>query len=174
MTLTKDYIIKHLPVYRDKWITVKSKQAVPDIINSIVTSHYQFADHYDKIAHLFAGPTLWDTCNNLFYFCKDNIRYKEESEDSQSTAIPAGILVRGYGDCKHYASFVAGCLSALKRQGVINADTDVTFSFASYKKNQTIPYHVFVIAKDKDGEIWIDPTPGAEKMTPVYWINKTV
>ena len=170
MTICKQQILSRLPDFRDQWITVKGQQQVPDIIDSILQSHRDFGKYYDSIGFLFRGNTISDTCENLFHFCRDNIRYYEESEDSQSTAIPTGILVRGYGDCKHYASFVAGCLDAISRAE--GTPIDFEYCFASYKKDQQIPYHVFVICKDDDGsEIWIDPTPGAAEKNPVWWVR---
>lgn len=169
MTVSRDTVLKRLPVFRDKWITVKAKQRVPDIIDSMLQSHRDFARQYDAIGPMFAGDNIEQTCENLFHFCKDNIRYREESENEQSTAIPAGILVRGEGDCKHYASFIAGCLDAINRSGT---PIKWEYCFASYKKDQKTPYHVFVIAQDEKGEeIWIDPTPGAADMVPVWWVR---
>lgn len=170
--VSKDVLLKSLPDYKDQWVTVKSKQSVPDIIDDILYTHQKFKKYYDSIGYLFEGSTLFETCEKLFWFCKDNIKYKEESEDKQSTALPAGILVRGEGDCKHYASFIAGCLSAIERMYGVNYN--IEYCFASYKKGQPVPYHVFVIVQDDEGEIWIDPTPGADKMNPVWWVRKKV
>ena len=162
-----------LPDFRDKWVVVKEKQAVDHIIKDLLDCHYKFAGHYDNISQVFKGQTVADTCDRLYYFCKENIRYKEEGESEQTTAIPAGILVRGQGDCKHYASFIAGCLCSLARSGY---PVSVSFCFASYKEDQRTPYHVFVICNDLQtgDEIWIDPTPGSANMVPVWVVEQNI
>src|SRR5689334_5376498 len=105
MYVDRSFILGQLPKYRNEWVTVMQRQAVPDIMRSLFEAHRKFAAYYDSIGLFFEGNTLAQTCDNLYNFCKANIRYKEETIDWQSTALPTGILVRGYGDCKHYASF---------------------------------------------------------------------
>lgn len=170
MTVSREQLLKELPNYRGQWFTVKGQQHVNDIINDILICHREFRSHYDIIGPAFADVDLYSTCERLYNFCSDNIWYEEETEDCQTTAIPAGILVRGHGDCKHYASFIAGCLDAIGRYE--GKKIDFEYCFASYKKDQRTPYHVFVIVRDVDGsEIWIDPTPGATGRDPVYWLR---
>jgi len=169
----KYFVLQHLPEYRDEWETVVDDQEVKDIIRTMFDSHVQFKGYYDNIGYLFDGNTISDTCENLFAFCKNNIRYREESKDLQTTALPTGVLVRGYGDCKHYASFIAGCLGAIER----NTGTKINweYCFASYRIDQRTPYHVFVIVNDEKGnEIWVDPTPGADNKVPVWWVRKKI
>jgi hypothetical protein len=171
MHLDKTFLISQMPTYQDKWVTVMQKQEVKNIMREIYESHADFRKYYDKIAGFFWTGDIAGTCNNLFTFCRDNIRYVEESEDWQSTALPTGILVRGYGDCKHYASFIAGCLDAISRK---ICPVDWCYCFASYKLDQRTPYHVFVIVQDGENEIWVDPTPGAGDKEPVWEIRKRV
>src|SRR5574337_974124 len=101
MYVEKEILLRKLPPYRDEWITVKDDQDVHDIINEILDAHKEFAPYYDKIALYFDADTIGGVCNNLYKFCKENISYHEETADDQTTALPAGILTRGYGDCKH-------------------------------------------------------------------------
>lgn len=173
MYVDKSFILGQLPPYRNEWVTILQRQSVPDIMRSMFEAHKQFKPYYDRIGLYFQGDSLAETCENLYRFCKQNIRYQEETEDWQSTALPTGLLVRGFGDCKHYASFIAGCLGAIERaQGV---PIDWFYCFASYKWLVTTPYHVFVVAIDTDGtEIWIDPTPGAYGKNPVWVVEKKV
>lgn len=173
MYVSRSFILDQLPKYRNQWVTVKQRQAVPDIMRDLYQAHKDYRPHYDQIGRFFEGPTVAATCENLYHFCKENIKYREESEDWQSTALPTGILVRGYGDCKHYASFVAGCLGAIERaQGY---PIDWVYCFASYKWAQSTPYHVFVVVRDEEGEeIWVDPTPGAYGKQPVWIVTKKV
>jgi len=173
MYVSKSFILDQLPDYRGQWVTVMHRQAVPDIMRQMYSAHKQYRAYYDQIGLYFEGETLAETCDNLYQFCKENIRYREESEQWQTTALPTGILVRGEGDCKHYASFIAGCLAAIERaEGV---PIDWKYCFASYDWARRTPYHVFVIVTDDRGnEIWVDPTPGAYGKEPVWMVTKKV
>lgn len=173
MYVSKSFILDRLPKYRNEWVTIMQRQAVPDIMRSMFEAHAQFRSYYDKIGAYFLGNTLAQTCDNLYNFCRENIRYREESEEWQTTALPTGILVRGFGDCKHYAAFIAGCLAAIERAEGVTIDW--CYCFASYKWTQPTPYHVFVVVRDEDGaEIWVDPTPGAYGKQPVWIVTKKV
>lgn len=166
MRVSKTELLEALPVYQDSWETVLYRQRVPDIIKTILQSHRDYREYYDCIAGFFDCPTVGEICDKLFDFCKANIVYREESEEFQSTSIPTGILVRGFGDCKHYAGFIAGVLSALERQG---RKIDWKYCFASYKLFERDPYHVFVTVRAPgENEIWVDPTPGAYGRIPVW------
>ena len=172
-TIDKDVILSVLPEYRNEWITVMQRQEVPHIMAEVFEAHKDFSKYYDSIGLLFEGSTIGETADNLYFFCKENIKYQEEGEDFQTTAVPAGILVRGHGDCKHYASFIAGCLAAIERK--TGEKINWQYCFASYKLTQRTPYHVFVIVTEPDGsEIYIDPTPGADGKEPVWWYRQKV
>jgi hypothetical protein len=172
MRVTKSSILAKLPPYQDKWVTVTSSQDVGDIISDIVKSHYLFAPYYDRFAYSFSASTIEEICDNLVNFCKENIQYKEENEDIQSTALPTGILERGQGDCKHYASFIGGCLSAISRE--TGVPINWKYCFASYKIDQRTPYHVFVTVETPSGTVWCDPTPGADGKQPVWVVYKKI
>jgi hypothetical protein len=163
-------ILSVLPPYRDKWITVTHTQDVSDIIKDICTAHRKFARYYDQFAMQFYSPSIDELCDDLYQFCKDNIEYVEENEDLQTTALPTGILTRGHGDCKHYASFIGGVLDAISR--ITGERIDWHYCFASYKKDQQTPYHVFVVVNGPSGPIWVDPTPGSANATPAWVINE--
>lgn len=166
--MDKRSLIAKLPPYQDKWVTVKNDHNVKDIITDILKKHKQFAPYYDCIALSFDRNTIDKICNDLYQFCKENIKYKEEKEDNQTTAIPTGILLRGYGDCKHYASFIGGVLDSIDR--LTGKQIDWHYRFVSYNALNSTPHHVFIVVNDGDDEIWIDPTPGADKLYP-SWIE---
>jgi hypothetical protein len=63
-------------------------------------------------------------------------------------------------------------LGAINR--ITGAGIDWHFYYASYKEKERTPYHVFITVRGEDGEIWVDPTPGSELMTPKHWILKKV
>ncbi len=169
---TIENLLAALPAYRDEWITITGRQSVGDIIAEVLNAHREFSPYYENIALFFDGETVEDIANNLYNFLKKNIRYSEEKEEDQTTAIPSGILTRGYGDCKHYSSFAGGVLDALNR--LTGKKIKWSYRFASYDPFNKNPHHVFIVIEDRGGEIWIDPTPGSETHEPVWQVDKKI
>lgn len=170
--VTKQQILARLPTYRDEWEVVKKKQYVNDIIREILTCQDLFAGYYDSFSVLFLRDSVERIADALYDFCVQNIDYKEETVKVQSSAIPTGILLRGMGDCKHYALFIGGVLGSLNR--LYGTGINWWYCFAGYKPGDKEPYHVFVAVYDpvsKD-ELWIDPTPGAGQKEPTLLITK--
>jgi len=168
----KNLLLENLPPYQDRWIVVKEDQNVNEIINEILNAHEDFSDYYNQIALYFDAGTVKETCQTLYRFCKEYLEYVEEPEQMQTTSTPAGLLTRGYCDCKGYASFCAGILDALKR--LTGKKIDWKYRFASYEALDKLPHHVFVVVNDNGKDIWIDPTPGAAKKNPAWIIDKKV
>lgn len=172
MAVTVLDLLDQLPPYKDAWILINDNQAVPDIINEVCDAHSEFASYYDNLSSFFEDEDTTVVCENIYRFLKQNIKYKEESEKEQTSALPTGILIRGKGDCKHYSGFSAGILDAINRSG---QRINWCYRFASYRIWDRTPHHVFVVVNPgTNNEIWIDPTPGADEMTPVWQIDKTV
>jgi hypothetical protein len=169
VTVTK--LLDQLPPFQDEWVTVKKNQKVDDIIREIIKDHADFKDQYDKIGPFFNGNSVSEIADNIFYFLKKNIRYEEEEENDQTTSIPAGILTRKQGDCKHYAILSGGILDALKRKG---KNIDWYYRFASYDFTNETPHHVFTVINDRGREIVIDPTPKSETKIPVWILDKHI
>lgn len=152
---TRDTILAAVPP-KNRSVVLLQDQDVPAIIRGITFYHKQHARQYDRIARQFDSGSERDIARALFNFCKKNIEYCVEGEEVQSIRSPGRILAEGNGDCKHYASFIAGVLDALKRSGL---DIDWAYRFAKYTNGRgKVTNHVFVILYDQDGkEIWIDP-----------------
>jgi hypothetical protein len=171
--VTPDMILSRLPAYRDQWELIKETQYVPDIIKEVCTAHKLFASHYDQFSDLFYRRDPAKVADSLYNFCKKYLKYVEEPVKTQTTAIPAGIIERGYitgkgVDCKHYALFCAGVIGSLNRlYGRCCGDA---FYFVAYD-GATEPYHVFLCVKDSENDIWVDPTPGSGG-TPSLVIEK--
>ena len=170
MYVSRDVLLQQLPDYKDGWVMVHPNQEVRDIIVTMLDSYEEFARYYDKIALYFDADTVEEICDNLYNFCKKNIAYVEETEDSQTVALPTGILTRGIADCKGYAGFIGGCLGAITR--LTGKKINWEFCFASYRLGQRVPHHVFVIVHDRGTDIWVDPTPGSSGKQPVWMLNK--
>jgi hypothetical protein len=102
---------------------------------------------------------------------KYNFTYDAETTEDQTVRSPAAILELGHLDCKHYSLFVYGVLSAIQRN--CGDNFTITYRLASYNGDVT-PGHVFVVAKDYMGSIWIDPvlTHFDERKQPSYYFDK--
>jgi hypothetical protein len=171
MTPTVGALLNELPPYQDNWIVIHPNQSVRDIMTEVVNAHEEFAPYYDKIALYFDDSSVKKICDKVYSFIKRNIKYHEEPEETQTSALPTGVLTRGFGDCKHYSGFAAGVLDALKRTG---RNIDWSYKFASYDPASKTPHHVFVEVRDHGETIWIDPTPGAREKTPWWLMDKKV
>lgn len=151
-------LLTRLPAFQGSRVVVTSKQSVGRIMKEVVKAHNDYAADYDKIAEYFFADSQLATERKLFDFCKENLHYNIESDETQTVRSPAAILVldeiRGV-DCKHYASFIGGVLDAINRTGYENFDW--FYRFASYDINDQVPEHVFVVVKENGEEIWIDP-----------------
>ena len=153
--ISKAVLLDVLPPFENNQVIIEKKQNVHDIIKEVLNAHKCFAVDYDFIYGYFDQGTTFQICKNLFDFCKQNIRYEIEPEASQTTKSPAAILALGFGDCKHYAGFIGGVLSAINRNDEKNIDW--CYTFASYSLLDPEVQHVFITVRVGQKEIWIDP-----------------
>lgn len=161
--VTPEMILARLPPYRDEWELIVNRQYVPHIIKEVCQAHKDFEWCYDRFSDLFYHRDPMRVADDLYEFCKTFLMYKEESEITQTSSLPTGIIERGYVtgpgvDCKHYALFSAGVIGSLNR--MYNCSYDAVFMFVGYGEADE-PYHVFVSLKCDELDIWIDPTPGS-------------
>lgn len=154
----KDQLLAVLPPFNNNTVLIERDQDVKDIIKEVCESHEIFASDYNEIASYFNTPSVERICQNLFDFCKLNIRYRVEGKEKQTSKSPSAIIALGDsvgGDCKHYATFIGGVLDAIKR--TTGRKIDWWYRFASYRRFDKTPGHVFVVVKYNGNEIWIDP-----------------
>lgn len=155
MHVSKDELLEYLPPFNNKLVLIEGAQDVTDIINEVAQAHQYFASDYDNIYQFFDIGTVKEICKNLFDFCRANISYVIEGENYQTTKSPAAILAQGFGDCKHFAGFIAGILSAISRN--TGRKINWKYRFASYSILNPDPGHVYVVVNDQGREISIDP-----------------
>jgi len=148
-------IISSLPAFRGNKQVIKKDQNTADIMNEVYKAHQIFAADYNLLTDYFSAADPVQLAKQVFKFCKDNIEYRIESEDLQTTRSPSGILFLKHGDCKHYAAMSAGILDAIRRQRKLNYQ--LAYRFASYELLDSMPAHVFVVMTWKGQEYWIDP-----------------
>lgn len=155
MRVNANALLSVLPPFTNKSVLIESVQEVPDIISEVVNAHKYFAKDYDSIYQFFNSDSIEKICRNLFQFCKENIGYIVETEEEQTTKSPSAMLAMGYGDCKHYAAFIAGILDAIRRN--TGRKIDWRYRFGSYDYFNSDPGHVFVVVTDGKKDFWIDP-----------------
>lgn len=153
-------LLDKLPPFKGNEVVLVDEQDVDDIITGIVKRHKIFAPDYDCIAADFLGGDEYDISKRLFDYVKRSIPYEVESRKKQTVRSPSAILaMSGFwgGDCKHYASFIAGVLDAIER--LTGTPIDWVYRFAGYNILDPDDLgHVFVVINPgSDDEIWIDP-----------------
>jgi hypothetical protein len=156
--MNRKLLLNMLPAFHGKKQLISKEQDVLDIIKEVCDSHIAFANDYDKISSFFDRGNELETSKALFDFCKNNFEYKQETEESQTTRPPAGILSTGKivgVDCKHYAGFIAGVLDSIKRK--TGQPIKWKYRFSSYNMLDPSPQHVFVVLGDGENETWVDP-----------------
>jgi len=124
-------------------LLVKNRQTAKDIAGLMLTAEKQSRDDAKRIAKFFKAPTVYGTCQRIFYFLKKHVPYEREPSDKQSAKTVSRIISdarKGYGnDCKHYATFA---VSILKNLGI-----NGNFRLVSFYENQN-PTHAYAVAKD--------------------------
>ena len=156
--VSKNTLISKLEPFLGKKDVIVYNQDTTDIIDGILNNHQKYASEYDKIYRYFIEDDNTDqTAYNVWCFLKDNFSYVIEPEKMQILRSPAAILGSNKNgiDCKGYATFAAGIMSAWKRN--TGKKYDVVYRFASYDAFDKTPQHVFVVIKEDGNEYWIDP-----------------
>lgn len=155
--LNKSRLIEALAGTEQPRRLIVDEQTDVHIIREVVKAHKENATDYDRISHFFAGGDIWDVCERLWTFCRENLFYKVESKQVQNVGCPIWILRADTIDCKNYACFIAGVLDSLKRQGLkvvweFRFISDRPFSVFDRKAD-----HVFVVVNPNTDDIWLDP-----------------
>lgn len=122
---------------------------VGDAVNSDIIwgihSYFKAAkDQTKEFARRFAGGSIEDQCFRVWKYVRESIRYKRDPFDAQLIRMPSRFVFDAEGDCKSYSLFIASVLS--------NLGIPVSFRYASYRKSDSTPSHVYVVARDTDGK----------------------
>lgn len=92
-----------------------------------------------EYAKNFKGISEKDTCQKIFNFLMQNIRYKVDG-DNQKIKLPSAFIREKEGDCKSYSLFTASILANLK--------IPFSFTYASYNPKDHTPEHIYVTTKN--------------------------
>jgi hypothetical protein len=148
----KEVYARLKPALNQSKLTIRS-QSTTDIINQVLSQHSDNAIEAKKIAQMFEGGDLHSTCSIIWDFLKYQVPYKVEPSDKQTTKTISRIcydaLHGGGSDCKHYAGFTAAILDALGYK-------NWCYRFAGYSDYINVPTHVYCVANDNNGKIYID------------------
>lgn len=135
------------PLYKD--YKVVSNQTAKDIASAIIKSIRDSNSTALLIVPYLKSKDLYQTCKNVFTFCKNNIEYVKEGKDIQTAKTLVRILADKKGDCKHMSITAYTLLKAL---GI-----DCRLRLISQNFYNTDPTHIYVIAKINGKTIYIDP-----------------
>lgn len=155
MPVSAAHISRILPPATGKSSVIVSDHDLKDIIDEVMYNHRLRAADYDLISDRFWQGDAVSTYRAIWQFLKDNIRYKIEGDDLQTSKSPSRLLADGYGDCKHYSSFANGIMSSLKRKGYDIGD--IRYRFAGYNPADPYLHHVFSVLTKNGREYWCDP-----------------
>jgi hypothetical protein len=136
---------------------VVERQSSQDIIHEVCIAHVEHASDYDLISKKFEGGSVYDICQRLWKFCKEELRYKVESVEVQNVGCPYWILTHGVIDCKNFAAFIAGNLDSMKRRGLRVVWEFRFISDRPFSLFDREPDHVFVVVNPNTQDIWVDP-----------------
>lgn len=120
------------PVYRSKLIS--GWQNTSDIVRAISNQHKTNLSEANKIKHLFCGSNERETARNIFDFLKNEISYRIEPAEKQTTKSLSRFVADGYGDCKHFALFTNTILQQCGYKPI--------YRFAGYRNNKDLQ-HVY-------------------------------
>lgn len=170
-------MFNNLEPYQGRKVPIRLTQSVGDIMAGILATHGRYRSEYDKLAPYFNKRSTLAVCESIYNYLLSNTHYVIEPNNKQTLRSPSAILHLGADpkvgvDCKSYSLFIAGILDALNRQG---RKIDWCYRFASYKFDDKLPHHVFVVVNPgTDKEIWIDPVlqPFNNKKQYFYKIDK--
>ena len=119
-----------------------------DIIETVMFADKNAADYTKAFAATLKGPTVLDTCRNIWRFVKTQIPYVLDKRGFQWVKSPGRLWADKAGDCKSFSVFTASCLQ--------NLGIDYGYRFASYRANDPTATHVYVFVKDNGREIILD------------------
>ena len=153
-----------LPYHHQKKL-VESDHNTNDIVKCIKKYHPIHAANYDKISGQFWRGNVESTTRGLFKFLKNNVTYDVEPEDYQTVKSPGAIMGHGYGDCKHYASFITGVCDSLQRAG---HPIKSKYRFVSDSPDVDI-HHVFAVVSGQGAEYWCDPVLNNFDKRPTFY-----
>lgn len=123
-------------------LIIKNYQKTKDIIKDLIFCFKTYNHQVQPLIKNFKGLNSNSEAKKIYNFIKNNIEYKEEPREDQTTKSITAILHDKQGDCKHTA-LLAGSIAYQLGYNVI-------FKFVSYYPGENYG-HVYVVI-NKPGE----------------------
>lgn len=143
MLITKKQILSVLPPPKGVVEVTVDDHDTNDIIRGIVEMHNDNVANYLLVGRLFLeNYELEEIPYFLFLFCKNNLKYREDTGESQELKSPQVLMRDGYCDCKGYSLFIGGTLNAIN--SILKKRVfDCNYCLVSFD-NDKLPTHIFV------------------------------
>lgn len=119
-----------------------------DIMRIVLDCYKSKNNQVKNFAPHLQGSSIKQTCQNIWDFVKQNIRYKVDPPGQQWIKEPARVWADKVCDCKSYSVFIASCLRHLGINGM--------FRFVSFDADNSTPTHVYIVVPNGGKEIVID------------------
>lgn len=135
----------------NKDILVRRFQSTGDIAGALIKAINDSGPAADHLKNYFKNSDPYQSCKLIFFFIKNIIPYKMESENRQTARTLNRILQdhKKGGDCKHYATTSAALCKAL------NIPCKLRLISQRYGSKQ--PNHIYTVAVIKGKDVIIDP-----------------
>lgn len=121
--------------------TVRFKDALNHhIITALIADFDVAVKQTRQFAQKFKGATAEDSAKNVWNFLRSKIKYQRDPAEVQQIRLPNRFINDRAGDCKSYSLLAASVL--------YNLGIPVSFRFAGYRNDSTVPTHVYVYLPD--------------------------
>ncbi len=96
-------------------VTVKRDAGVKHTVKFIPKVVEETLDHTERIARTLIAPTLRETCENIWKWVYDHIRYEKDETGKEQVRSPARLFYDRKGDCDCYTTFIDSVIINVSR-----------------------------------------------------------
>jgi hypothetical protein len=144
MNLTRSQAVAIVPRPRYEEKLIVKNQTANDISKLLRQAEFNSRSYAKKLSRYFDYGSDRDKCRIIWKFLRQNIEYRKEPATRQTAKEISRLLSDGFGDCKHYSTFVVSMLLAL--------EIPCFFRLVSFRQYDKSPTHAYAVALI-DGEI---------------------
>jgi len=127
---------------------LKRNGKTADIATAVMQVYNNDYQQANELAKSLVGNSTEQTCEKIFNYVIEHVKYIEDPNGVQWVKTPARLLADGSGDCKSMAIFIGSCLRCLGIQHVVR--------FVSYSQQKEAT-HVYIVVTDGGSELVVDP-----------------
>ena len=160
-------MLGNLPRPNYKSIVVCDKQTVKDISGLIVYGIKTSVPQAEKIKKYFKGRNDYETCENIWNYLKDKVKYVAEPSNLQSVKTLSRLLLSDkQGDCKHLTTAAASLCLAL--------GFNVKLRLVGFNHFTKELKHIYCIAEKNGRQYIIDVVMNQYDHEPAYKFKKDI